>query len=148
MIRVGGYVDYHAMSSIHSASFERGWSAEEIRELMDQVGAKAFVYEDGDKQAGFAMLRCAADECEILAIAVAADYQRQGIAQQLLDKSLEHALREDVTTIFLEVAEDNLAAIALYEAAGYKERGRRKGYYRRWHGRRVDALMLARSTTV
>jgi [ribosomal protein S18]-alanine N-acetyltransferase len=146
MIRVGGFGDYSHMARIHSANFERGWSAEEIRELLDQPGAKAFIYDIEGSRAGFALVRFVADECEIIAIAVDAAYKRRGIGRKLLDHVNFYAHRDGIRTIHLEVAEDNLAAIALYTGAGYAENGRRKGYYRRWHGRRVDALMLARNT--
>lgn len=146
MIRVGGFGDYTHIARIHSASFEQGWSAEEIRKLMEEGGSKAFVYDLEGTRAAFLLVRFAADECEILAIAVDEAYKRQGIAQKLLDHLLFYARRDHIKTLHLEVAEDNLGAIALYEAAGYAEVGRRKGYYRRWHGRRIDALLLARST--
>lgn len=146
MIRVGGYGDYSHMSRIHSASFERGWSADEIRDLLEQAGSKAFVYDLDGSRAGFVLIRTVADECEVLTIATDAAYQRKGIGRKLLRHAIAYAAREKARKIFLEVAEDNHAARALYEAAGFAEHGRRKGYYRRWHGRRVDALLLTRGT--
>ena len=44
---------------------------------------------------------------------------------------------------FLEVAEDNAAARALYRAAGWNETGRRRGYYPR-PGGALDAITLAK----
>lgn len=142
MIRVAGLPDYSHIARIHSASFERGWKTQEIRELMEKPGSKAFVYDIDGSRAGFVLVRLAADECEIIAIAVDEQHKRKGIARKLLDFLPDYLKREGVKTIFLEVAEDNFSAMALYEAAGYAEHGRRKGYYRRWHGRRIDALML------
>lgn len=142
MIRIAGYHDYRHMARIHCASFERGWKAEEIREMMEQEGTKALIYDLAGSRAGFLLFRMAADECEIIAVAVDQQYQRKGIARKLLDYLPDYLLREHIHTIFLEVAEDNLAAIALYQAAGYEEHGKRKAYYRRWHGRRVDALLF------
>lgn len=148
MIRVGGYGDYHYMARIHSASFEHGWSAEEIRDLLEQGGAKAFIYDLDGSRAGFVLLRCVADECEILTVAVDETYKRKGIGRKLIEQVRLHAEREGAEKIFLEVAEDNGAARSLYAACGYAEHGRRSGYYRRWHGRRIDALMLARNTKI
>lgn len=144
MIRLAGFADCSAIARIHSASFERGWKTEEIRTLMEKPGVAVYIYDIDASQAGFALVRIAADECEIIAIAVDAAHKRKGIARKLLDYLPDRMKREGVSTIFLEVAEDNFAAIALYEAAGYAEHGRRKGYYRRWHGRRIDALLLKR----
>jgi ribosomal-protein-alanine N-acetyltransferase len=147
MLRVGGYGDYHQLARIHSANFERGWSADELRDLLEQQQAKAFVYDLEGSRAGFVLLRCVADECEILTIAVDEQYKRQGIGRKLVEQAQKHAFREGAKTVFLEVAEDNDAARALYEACGFSEHGRRKDYYRRWHGRRVDALTLRYKTT-
>lgn len=145
MIRIGGYGDYGHMARIHAANFERGWSAEEIRELVEQTGVKAFVCDWDGSRIGFALIRCAADECEILTIAVEESQKRKGIGRKLLEQVAEYAACEGVRTVFLEVAEDNCAAIGLYAAAGYTETARRKAYYRRWHGRRVDALVMAKT---
>lgn len=144
-IRKGGYGDYHHMARIHAANFERGWSAEAIRELIEESGAEAFISETTSSKTGFVLIRCAADECEILTIAVEATHKRMGIGSQLLMHVAEYAARVGMRTIFLEVAEDNLAAIGLYNAAGYAEKARRKAYYRRWHGRRIDALVMAKT---
>lgn len=145
MIRVGGYGDYHHMARIHSANFEHGWSADEIRDLLEQTGTKAFVYDLEGSRVGFVLLRCVADECEILTVAVEEAYKCRGIGRKLMEQAHVHAAREGAKKIFLEVAEDNDAARRLYAACGYAEHGRRTGYYRRWHGRRVDALLLMRN---
>lgn len=144
MIRLARLTDYSDIARIHCASFERGWKEAEIRALMEKPGGKGFVYDCDGACGGFVLIRIAADECEILAIAVDAAHQRKGVARKLLDHLPPYLRREKVATLFLEVAEDNFAAIALYEAAGFSEHGRRKGYYRRWHGRRIDALLLRR----
>ena len=54
------------------------------------------------------------------------------------------ALRRGAATAFLEVAEPNLAARALYARSGFHEAGRRRGYYRDPAGRAVDALVLSK----
>ncbi len=51
------------------------------------------------------------------------------------------ALAAGAQTLWLEVAEDNAAARALYAAAGFEEAGRRRRYYPRANGP-VDALTL------
>ncbi|MDP3371055.1 MAG: ribosomal-protein-alanine acetyltransferase, partial [Brevundimonas sp.] len=57
------------------------------------------------------------------------------------------AATRGATRLFLEVAEDNMAALALYAGAGFVEAGRRPGYYARPHGRPRDALVLALNLT-
>ncbi len=83
-----------------------------------------------------------ADEAEIVTIATDPGAQRQGSARRLLATFEGQASERGATRVFLEVAADNLAAIALYQAAGYHEVARRAGYYNRSGGGRVDALIL------
>jgi [ribosomal protein S18]-alanine N-acetyltransferase len=76
--------------------------------------------------AGFCSWRqCAPDEAEILNIAVDPDFRRRGVASALLATLSEQAQG----TIFLEVAEPNIAAISLYRKHGWQAAGRREAYY-------------------
>jgi ribosomal-protein-alanine N-acetyltransferase len=76
--------------------------------------------------AGFCAWRqTAPDEAELLNLGVAPGARRQGVAEALL-KALRAAAQGD---IFLEVAEPNAAAIALYRKLGWEAVAIRKGYY-------------------
>ena len=79
-----------------------------------------------DEPAGFCSWRQSApDEAEILNLAVDPAFRRRGVGSALLNKVCEHAQG----TIFLEVAEPNFPAIALYRKHGWKDAGLRAGYY-------------------
>ncbi len=91
---------------------------------------------------GFVMGQLAADEAEILSIGVAKDWQRKGIGRRLVDGLARAVARAEVKRVFLEVAADNAAALALYSRLGFTETGRRKGYYERKGKPPVDALRL------
>lgn len=145
MIRVAGYPDFSHMSRIHISNFVRGWKTEEIRELMEKPGTKGFVDDRDGIRAGFAIIRMVEDECEIISIAVSKTSLRQGVGGKLLEFLEKYVKREGLKTLFLEVAEDNDAARALYHKAGFEEFGKRKDYYVRWHGRGVDAIMMRKS---
>ncbi len=80
-------------------------------------------------------------ECEILALGVVPRQRRAGIGAALLASVVAEARRRGAQTLFLEVAEDNTAARALYAAQGFGQIGRRPNYYRRVTGL-VDALVL------
>ena len=60
----------------------------------------------------------------------------------LLAAAIGLAQESGAESMFLEVAEDNAAALALYAKAGFTEAGRRRGYYRRSGGTAVDARVL------
>ena len=83
----------------------------------------------------------AADEAEILTIAVAPAAHRQGIGAALLAAAMAQAALRGAAAMFLEVAEGNAAARALYAAAGFRQSGRRRRYYPDG----ADALVLRRS---
>jgi ribosomal protein S18 acetylase RimI-like enzyme len=80
----------------------------------------------GNAPAGFCAWRqVSPEEAELLNLGVAPEYRRLGIATALLD-ALSRAAAGD---IFLEVAEPNTPAIALYTRAGWVSTGVRRGYY-------------------
>ncbi len=94
---------------------------------------------------GFVMGQIAADEAEILSIGVAKDWQRIGLAKRLVEAVERAVKRAGAKRLFLEVAADNVGAQGLYAAAGFKEVGRRKGYYARKGSASVDALVLSKN---
>ena len=57
-------------------------------------------------------------------------------------KELE--MQDEAQRAFLEVSAENPAAIALYDLAGFRTEGRRRGYYAPPQGARIDALVMAR----
>ncbi|MEO1612611.1 MAG: GNAT family N-acetyltransferase, partial [Pseudomonadota bacterium] len=121
-----------ALAALHAAAFapERGWSAEEIGDLAMRGALIA-----DDAACGFALISLAADEAELLTIAVGSERRGRGIGAALL-RETENAARESgAARLFLEVAADNAAALALYRKAGFDETGRRPAYYRREAGR-------------
>ncbi len=81
------------------------------------------------KVVGYITGRWASDEAEIVNLAVHPDARRRGIARKLLLNLLDNLERKGVKKAFLEVRENNVAAIRLYEALGFKRVGLRKGYY-------------------
>jgi ribosomal-protein-alanine N-acetyltransferase len=89
---------------------------------------------------GFILVREAAGEAEILTLAVAPRARRQGLGRALVDAAIA---RLGPAELFLEVAADNHAAIALYQQAGFAQAGVRRGYYARSNGAE-DGLILKR----
>ena len=127
------------LAHLHARSFTtpRPWTEAEFAALLADKGA---VLVTGPH--GFAMGRALANEAELLTIAVAPEARQQGAGQRLLRDFLAAAQGMGADAVFLEVAEDNTAARALYRAAGFAEAGRRRGYYRMPDGRRVDAVVM------
>ena len=136
-----GAADAKHMAALHAQSFERSWDALEMaahiaRDLCLGV-------EHAGQLAAFIIVSRAADQAEILTLAVANSAQRQGFGRKLVDGAAEQLRQARCAELFLEVAEDNLAAIALYRAAGFQPIGRRPAYYRREAGR-LAAISFAK----
>lgn len=137
------------IAGLHAGLFDEPWDAPAVAKLLEHPGATTLVARTGFPKVGvaFVMGQIAADDAEILSIGVARTWQRVGLAKRLVE-GLERALkRAGAKRIFLEVAEDNVAARALYEGRGYKEATRRKGYYVRKGGAAVDALVMSKAIT-
>jgi ribosomal-protein-alanine N-acetyltransferase len=139
--------DAPALAGLHAASFHRGWSVEEFEQLLLDRSVLAHRATIGGAPAGFIMSRLAADEAEILSVAVAPRQRGRGLARQLLDLHLRHLAGLGARTVFLEVDEGNVAARRLYRRAGFREAGRRDNYYRGAGGESTAALVLRRDFT-
>ncbi|WGW04073.1 ribosomal protein S18-alanine N-acetyltransferase [Tropicibacter oceani] len=84
------------------------------------------------------------DEAEILALATDPDQQRSGQASAVLAAFHTQARARGAARVFLEVSTDNTPALRFYEGQGYRQVGRRKGYYRTGAEQFADALIMAR----
>lgn len=136
--------DAHAIATLHAASFHRGWSEDEIERLLldrDILTHRATLRAT---LAGFVMSRIVAGESEILSVAVGASHQGRGLARALLRLHLGRLAGLGVKTVFLEVDENNQPARRLYTRIGFREVGRRTGYYAGGPSGAGDALTLRR----
>jgi len=138
--------DADMLAGLHAKGFYRGWPREEFAAyLADPQRTPAFVACDAKRRiAGFAMLRLAADEAELLTIAVEPKWRGKGVAKALLAAAVEDLLMSPARRLFLEVAADNAPALALYRRHGFAEIGRRTGYYPRPGGAPATALVMSR----
>jgi [ribosomal protein S18]-alanine N-acetyltransferase len=136
--------DAAAIGQLHAASFRRGWSEDEIERMLLDRSVIAHRATIGRAFSGFVMSRVAAGEAEILSIAVTAPKKGRGLAGRLLRHHLGRLAGVAVRTVFLEVDEDNTPALRLYRKAGFREVGRRAGYYPAPSGKPTNALILRR----
>jgi ribosomal-protein-alanine N-acetyltransferase len=90
----------------------------------------------------FLLGRVIADEAEVLTIATAPEFRRQGLAQARIAAFLDALRIQQATLVFLEVAEDNTSASALYLKAGFKVVGTRPNYYTRPSGEKIAACVM------
>lgn len=138
---------YALLAQLHRLAFEpQGdsvWQAAAFRQLLESPGMQARVFHKGDHPVGFCLHRFVLDEAELIAIAVDPAFQKQGIATQMLNVLMSELGRVDVANFFLEVRQNNQAAITLYEKAGFRKVGVRKNYYENKGGARIDAVVFS-----
>ena len=128
------------LAAIHASAFDAPWDRQAFDTLLASAGAFGFHQEDH----GFILCRVAADEAEILTLAVRPERRGAGLATGLLASALAWAQGLACEAMFLEVAEDNAPALALYRSAGFFEVGRRSAYYARPQGAAAAALVMRR----
>ena len=133
------------LAELHAEAFERPWTADDFAGLWDAPGALVLGDETPEGLAGFIMLRVAADEAEILTVAVRPTARRRGVGLALIEAAQAASAALGAEALWLEVASDNVAALALYDRAAFDEAGRRRGYYRLANGRSTDAIVMRRA---
>lgn len=137
-----------ALAKLHQDAFARPWSEMEFAALIAQEAVSGFIaIEIGRASAppaGFVLIRMAADEAEILTIAVAQAHRRHGVGWALMDAALRQMHADRVARVFLEVDEGNAAAIGLYRRLGFVEVGRRPSYYAAQETGSGNALTMRR----
>ena len=136
--------DSSAIASLHSASFRRGWSEQEVEGLLIDRHVIAHRAMTGGKLAGFIMSRIVEDEAEVLSVAVANRQRGRGLARQLLHLHLRRLAGLGARTVFLEVDEHNDPALRLYHRAGFHGISRRANYFSAGSGQAAAALVLRR----
>ena len=137
----------HIAADIHAQTFARAWTDGEIENVIQSQSSWALVarsVDDANKLAGFVIMRSAADEAEVLSIAVKPSWQRYGVGRMLMDAVLAEAYRQRLSSVFLEVDEANTAASLLYTKLGFHAVAERPDYYRLPDGSRGKAIIMRR----
>ncbi|MEJ1159657.1 GNAT family N-acetyltransferase [Prosthecomicrobium sp. N25] len=139
--------DVPELAAIHAASFAHQWSADELRELLRDPAVLCLVARRANlfgtrRAVGFLLVRAAADEAEILTVAVDPRNRGRRIGRQLVEAGFRKLYGERIRTVFLEVDGGNAPAVALYRRLGFRQVGERKGYYRSASGPATSALVM------
>jgi [ribosomal protein S18]-alanine N-acetyltransferase len=136
--------DAGRLALMHARSFHRGWGETEFEAMLTQRNTLVHRLRVGRKIIGFAASRVAADEAEILSIAVDPSHRGRGLSRELLLTHLGHLAARGVRSVLLEVEENNRPARQLYDRAGFTIAGRRERYYRQGSGQELNAVLMRR----
>jgi ribosomal-protein-alanine N-acetyltransferase len=142
MIEAAGAEAAELLGALHARAFDKPWSAAEIAKLMENPAVFALVSRDAQPH-GFVMAWAAAGDSELLTVAVVPKARRRGVGAALVTAAGLVASARGAAAMHLEVAEDNIAARALYAKLGYEDAGRRHAYYA-GEGSAVDAIVMRR----
>ena len=137
--------DAKDLARIHGQSFYRGWPSADFQSFLEDRNTPAYIACDAKRRiAGFALIRTVADEAELLTIAVEPRWRGKGVGRALMQAAFADLMMSPARRMFLEVDEQNHAAIRLYEKLGFSTISSRKGYYPRADGSAATALVMAR----
>jgi ribosomal-protein-alanine N-acetyltransferase len=143
LIRRAGLADVSAIWAIEKVSFPTPWSRWTFLAELGQGKSHILVAGPAPPYSwqtwGYLVFWVVLDEMHILNLAVHPDHRRQGTARRLLAEGMALAQTLGAKIAWLEVRPSNHAAQALYESFGFKEMGRRPGYY---DDTQEDALLL------
>lgn len=130
------------LATLHAKCFShpRPWSQQEFAQLLDNDAVFLSLTDFG-----FALGRIAGPEVELLTIAVDPEHRRRGSAQFLMQDFEARAKTKGALDAYLEVAETNKPAIALYRKNGFTEVGLRKDYYNGPTGTHIAACVMHKS---
>ena len=147
IVRIAPLAAHHAarVAAIHATAFARPWTAQDFEGFLTerQIRADGLFLGRDLQPSGFVLSRRAADEAEILSVAMAREARGRGHARALLASHLQALAHAGVRRVHLEVEDGNDPALALYGRLGFKNVGRREGYYLRPDGSRASALTMS-----
>ncbi|CAM1642767.1 GNAT domain [Bartonella apihabitans] len=139
--------DSDILHDIHKQSFYHAWDETVFASFLADPQISGFIVSPEGKPGkvlGFVLCRLVIDEAEIITIAVHPRFRQKGLGKKLLDAVFRYLYHQRAKVLFLEVDENNSAALALYKGFGFYEVGRRPGYYKTDKGH-SDALIMRRT---
>lgn len=134
--------DLEQVFALEQSVYPYPWSmANFVDSLNSQYHAWVLRDRDGDLL-GYFLLMAVVDEAHLLNVAVSAEKQGQGLGRFLLNQAVACARGLGMESVLLEVRPSNTRALEIYERYGFKQIGRRKGYYPAANGQREDAIVM------
>ncbi|HKJ04399.1 MAG TPA: ribosomal protein S18-alanine N-acetyltransferase [Geopsychrobacteraceae bacterium] len=133
--------DLSRVHQIEKACYPAPWSEDQLRQELNQAHAFVDVCWVGEEIAGYLCYWLIAGEMQVLNVATAPAFQRQGVAQSLLLHAQDRCRMQGLSRTYLEVRVSNRGAISLYQKLGFVEDGIRPRYY----SDNEDALLMVKA---
>lgn len=133
--------DLKSIKNVLASDFDNFWSYDVLEEELECDNSYVIVAKvDENTIVGFAGLKVILDEADIMNIVVKKDFRHNGIGSILLENLINHSKELNLKTITLEVNENNLSAIRLYDKFSFDKLGIRKNYY----DGKSDAIIMSK----
>lgn len=145
VIRTLASEDMEQVMELERLGHSHPWSEGIFRDCFKD-GYRLWALEQDHRVLGFAVVNYLFDEAHLLNICVHPQLRGQGAGRQLLQHALAESVKDGMVCMILEVRDSNRAAIELYAGEGFREIGRRRGYYPDGPGREDARVMALRFT--
>lgn len=133
--------DLKSIKNVLASEFDNFWSYDVLEEELECNNSYVIVAKvDENVIVGFAGLKVILDEADIMNIVVKKDFRHNGIGSVLLENLINYSKDLNLKTITLEVNENNLSAIRLYDKFSFDKLGIRKNYY----DGKSDAIIMSK----
>lgn len=132
--------DLAEVAALEKSLYAFPWSIGNFRDSVN-AGYDCWTVTHGEAVIGYAILMIALDEAHLLNVAIASEWQGQGIGSAFLDHMIGVARSASCQIVYLEVRPSNVAARHLYRRLGFQQIAIRPDYYPAVSGRE-DALFL------
>ena len=134
--------DLDEVLALEESVYPYPWSMANFADSLSS-SYEAWVLRDRDGYLlGYFLLMAIVDEAHLLNVAVSAEKQGQGLGRFLLNQAVACARGLGMESVLLEVRPSNTRALEIYERYGFKQIGRRKGYYSAANQQREDAIVM------
>ena len=122
--------DLENIKDILISDFDDFWNYNILKEELESSNSKYIIAKTNDGEIiGFAGIKIIVDTADIMNIVVKKSWRKQGVGNLLLSNLISICKISNLSSLSLEVNEDNLPAIHLYEKVGFRQVGLRKNYY-------------------
>lgn len=127
------------VAQLEKLCFSCPWSEISVSGELSNPLSLWIVAVEGEQVIGYVGSQSVMGESDMMNIAVAPNFRRQGVARMLVKELIAQLKCNDVYCLTLEVRVSNIPAIKLYEKMGFVQVGRRPNYYT---APKEDALIL------
>ena len=121
--------DFDEIKNVLTSDFDDFWNSETLKNELCNNNSHYIVAKINNNIVGFAGIKIILDEADIMNIVTKKDSRNSGIGSTLFSSVIDFAKSKNVKKITLEVNENNLSAIHLYEKFGFVRIAERKKYY-------------------